>query len=270
MAMRMQAFDNAIRLPLTHFNEQGISDTMSRLVQDTNRISQGLTTVMGKLLREPFTIITLLIGALVINSKMTLIAMAGAPVAAFAIGQLGKKMKKATKRTLESWSKMLGRLQETMLGMRVIKGYHREDFEHHEFTRINDKLLKQQFRMAKIDAASGPVLEVLGISAACAGMIAAAYWLTSGEMETSDFMVLVMLLGSIAEAGRKLGDVMPRLQTANAAAERILELTDTPAEADPPQAVTLSPLAKTLEFREVNFSYPNAPAPYASGHQPHY
>jgi len=261
MTMRMNAFGNAIRLPLTHFNEQGISDTMSRLIQDTNRISIGLTTAMGKLTREPFIIIALLITALILNAKMTLIAMTGAPIAAIMIGQLGKKMKKATKKTLQNWSKMLGRLQESMLGMRVIKGYHREVYEQEQFTNVNERLLKQQFRMAKIDAASGPVLEILGISAACGGMIAATYWITSGNMETTDFMVLVLMLASIAESGRKLGNVMPRLQTANTAAERVFELTDTPAEADSPNAIDLPPLANSIQFNDITFTYPESPIP---------
>jgi ABC-type multidrug transport system fused ATPase/permease subunit len=50
----------------------------------------------------------------------------------------------------------------------------------------------------------------------------------------------------------------PRISTANAAAERVFELIDTPAESDPPQAVELGRLSRNLEFRNLTFSYPNA------------
>jgi len=261
MSLRRDAYAKAVRIPLSYFSQEGVSDTMSRFVQDSNRIHRGITILFGKMIREPFTIIGLTAGAFWINSDMTLIVLMGAPVAALVISKLGKKIKRATKKTLESWSRMLGHLQGTLLGIRVVKGYHQETSEETRFTEINQKLLKQQFRVAKIEASSGPIIESLGITAACAGMICAAYYLfgkPDGDMKTSDFFTLVMLLASMAESGRKLGDVYPDLQVANASAERVYRLIDTPIETDPPQAVKLERLSRSIEFRNINFRYPDS------------
>ncbi len=175
-------------------------------------------------------------------------------------------MKRATRRTLENWSRLLAILRESLQGIRVVKGYHRERYEQDGFERIHQRLLKQQFRMGKIEAASGPLLEALAMIAACAAMIMAAYWLTdpAHKMPVSEFTTLVLLLGAMAESGRKMGNIYPRLQNANAAAERIYHLIDTPAEKDPPGARTLKPLSKSLEMHEVNFTYPNSMQPALS------
>ncbi|MBN2377285.1 MAG: ATP-binding cassette domain-containing protein [Sedimentisphaerales bacterium] len=258
MQLRQEAYSKAVRLPLTFFSNEGVSDTISRFVQDSNRINQGISTVFGKAILEPMKVIALAGAAFTINSKMTAIVIMGAPVAGIIINKLGSKMKKATRRTLESWSKLLSHLQGTLLGIRIVKGYHQENYEQNRFTIINQKLLKQQFRVGKIDAASGPILESLGITAACIGMIFASYWLTSGQMRMSDFSTLVMLLGAMAESGRKLGNVYPRLQTANASAQRIYQIIDAPIETDPAGAFHLSRLNKLLEFKEVTFTYPNS------------
>lgn len=261
MALREDTYRRTLRLPLTYFSQEGISDTMSRFVQDSNRIQQGVTTLFGRMIREPFKIIALLVWAFKINTQMTLIAVLGAPVAAIIIGKLGRKMKRATKRTLQSWSQMLGRLQGTLLGIRVVKGYHQEEYEQEGFGIINRRLLKQQFRVAKIDAASGPMLESLGIMAACAGMIFAVKLLTqTGGMLTTEFFILVGLLATMAESGRKLGKVIPRLQTANASAQRVYQLYDMPIETDVPNAKHLGRMKKSLEIRNLSFTYPNSPA----------
>ncbi len=256
MMLRKEAYSRALRLPLIYFKQEGITDTMSRFVQDSNRVQRGITTVFGKVIREPFKVIAMAIWAFEINGGMTLIVIMGAPVAALILGKLGRKMKRATKRTLENWSRMLGHLQETLSGIQVVKAYHNEKYEEEKFFNINKKLLKQQARVAKINAASGPMLESLGITAACAGMIFAAYWMSEGHMKTSDFFTLVLLLGTMTESGRKLGNVIPRLQVANASAQRVYKLIDAPIEKEVPEAAAIEPLQKTIEMRNVGFTYP--------------
>ena len=268
LSLRLDAYRVAIRLPLGYFSEKGISDAISRFVQDSSQVHVGISTLLGKLLREPFTVICMAVFAFSINAEMTAVALLIAPVAALVIAKLGRKMKRATCRTLESWSRLLGRLQETLLGIRVVKGYHRESYEEDFLRQVNENLLKQQNRMAKIDAASGPILESLGMAAASVGMVFAAYWLTSENvherMATSEFIVLVSLLAAMADSGRKLGNVWPRLQTANAAAQRVYELVDTPPETDAPSATDIEPLSRSLEMQHVSFTYPESPVPTLS------
>ena len=209
--------------------------------------------------------ISLAVLAFAINAKITLFVMMGAPIAGFVISQLGRKMKKASKKTLENWSRMLGRLQESLQGIHIVKGYHQESQEEHIFEKINKRLIKQQIRMAKINAASGPLLEALGMIAACSAMIAASYYLAGDKMETSDFFTLVLLLGAMAESGRKLGNVFPRLQAANAAAERLCYLLDVPAEEEMKGAKELGRLREGLAMRGVSFTYPEQLEPALSG-----
>jgi len=266
MHLRIHTFKHVVRLPLSHFSTEGVSDTLSRFVKDSNNILAGINALLGKAIREPMTMLTLATLAFLINPKMTLVVVTGAPVAGLMLGRLGKKMKKATKRTLESWSRLLSVIRESLQGIRVVKGYHREKYEEENFRRTHQRLLKQQFRMGKIEAASGPLLEALAMLAASTAMILAAYWLTDpqNKMPVSEFTTLVLLLGAMAESGRKLGNIYPRFQNANAAAERIYKLIDTPGEVDPPHAIHLNPLAKSLEFKNVSFAYPNTTQPALS------
>lgn len=263
MHIRLDTFQTVVRLPLSFYNEQGISDTLSRFVQDSNRIHRGITLVLGKAIREPLKIIMLLVLSFMIDPTMTIIVLIAAPFGAWVIGLIGKKMKKATHRTLENWAKVLGRLKDSLMGIRVIKAYHREEFEEHSFQEISLRLLKQQFRMAKVEAASGPILESLGMIAACIGMAFAVQWITGSQttMSVSEFSAIVLLLGAMATIGRNMGNIVTNYNVAVAAAERIFGLVDNIYETDPDNAITLEPLSQSLEFRDVSFTYPNSPQP---------
>ncbi len=260
MMLRNDTYKHAIRMPLNFFSQEGVSDSMSRILQDSNQIQVGISTLFGKAVREPFKIIGFATGAFLIDAQMTTIVLLGAPIAGFLINKLGKKMKKATRRALESRSEVLGQLQGSFLGIRIVKGYHQEEQELGKFKRFNHRLYSQQLKIAKINAASGPLLESLGIAAACIGMMFAVHWMSNTEnrMATSDFFTLVFLLGTMAESGRKLGNVYPRLQMANASAERVYRLYDGAIEHDPPNGKVLGRANKSVVFQNVSFTYPNS------------
>ena len=53
MQLRIDTYKKTMHLPLSFFSQEGISDTMSRFIQDSNRVQQGITTLFGKTVREP-------------------------------------------------------------------------------------------------------------------------------------------------------------------------------------------------------------------------
>ncbi len=256
--LRNDTYSRALRLPLNYFGQEGISDTISRFVQDTNRVKAGLEILLGKTILEPIKIIMLGIMAYKVSPKMTIFIITIGPVAAMTLNRLGKKMKKATKRTLEEWSNLLGHLQGTFLGIRVVKGYHQETSEEKRFLAINQKLLKRQFKMGRIDAAGSPLMEGLSIVGACAGMFFATNWIMEGMISVSNFFALIVILGTMAESGRKLGDVWTKVQTANASAERVYQLYDREIEQDAPDAIALPRLTETIEFCNLGYTYPRS------------
>jgi subfamily B ATP-binding cassette protein MsbA len=81
------------------------------------------------------------------------------------------------------------------------------------------------------------------------------------QLEPSKFMVLVVLLGTAAEAVRKTSDIWNKIQEANAAAERVFAVMDVPVELEKLGAVELLPLKNRIEFKDVVFSYPGSDRP---------
>lgn len=259
--LREDAFRHSLTIPVGFFAGEGPSNTVSRLLRDTGLVGNGIKVLLGKTLREPLKVLGLIAIAMWIDRNLTLVFLCGAPLAMYAISKLGRKIKRATKKSLISWAKMLGRLREAIGAVRVIKVYNRQDYEETNFIGLNRRLLKQQFRIAKVDSLTGPLMETLGMIAGSVGLMFGAHWVYRGTMQASDFFTLLILLGATAESVRKTSDVWNKIQQARAGAERVFHILDEPVESEKPGAIELPPLQEKIEFRDVVFSYPGTDRP---------
>jgi len=259
--LRREVFSHIMNMPISFFENESPSDAVSRLIRDTGELSSGLKILFGKAIREPMIVVGLLVGAMIIDLKLTLIFMCSVPFVTFAIAQLGRKIKRATRKSLMSWSLMLAKLKETFGGIKVVKVYNRQDYENDQFEGINTKLLKQLFRIAKVDAATSPIMEVLGMVAGGIALLFGAHWVATQGIHPSSFLTLIALLGTAAESVRKSSDVWNRVQQANAAAERVYAMIDRGLEAENPNAYELGVLKNRIEFRDVVFTYPGSETP---------
>jgi len=256
--LRKDTFAHSLSIPIAFFASEGPSDTVSRLVRDTSSIGNGIKVLLGKALREPLKAIGLITAAMLVDRNLTLIFLCGAPISLVVLGNLGKKMKRATRRSLQSWATMLGKLEEAIGAIKVVKVYNQQNYESDIFEDINRKLLKQQFRMAKIDAAAGPIMEVLGMMAGSIGLIFGAVWVFGGTMIPADFFMLLFFLGGSAESVRRTSGIWNKVQQANAAAQRVHSIINQPLEIEKHDAFELEPLKDKIEFRNIAFTYPDA------------
>jgi len=263
--LRRDAFRHSLEIPVGFFADEGPSDTVSRLLGDISVIGTGVKILFGKTLREPLKAIGLIACAMWIDHKLTLVFLCGAPLSLYVISKLGRKIKRATKKSLVIWAEMLGKLKEALGAIKVIKVYNQQEYEGASFTVINRRLLKRQFRIAKVDSSTGPLMETLGMIAGSVGLVFGAHWVYKGTMQSSDFFALLVLLGATADSIRKMSDVWNKIQQANAAAERVYAVIDQKPEVESPDAFELEPLKNKIEFRDIVFTYPSSETPVLKG-----
>jgi ABC-type multidrug transport system fused ATPase/permease subunit len=263
--VREDAFRHAMDIPVGFFDREGASDTVSRLMGDMTTIGSSVKILLGKTLREPMKAIAALAVAFFIDRNLTLIFLCGAPISMFVITKLGRKIKRVTKKSLVSAGQILGKLKEALSAVRVIKVYNRQEYEDAKFSVINRQYLKQHLRIAKIDATTGPILEMLGMMAGSVGLIFGAYWVYRGQMQASNFFALLVLLGAAAESARKTSDIWNNIQQANAAAERVFGIVDRQPELERADAFELPALREKIEFRDIVFTYPGSNRPVLKG-----
>jgi subfamily B ATP-binding cassette protein MsbA len=263
--LREDVFSHSMEMPVGFFSSRGTSDTVSRIVNDINATGRGLKILLGKALREPLKAFFCLVGAMLISFKLTLIFLACAPFVLGLAVLLGKKIKKYTRRSLRSSARMLGRLDGAVSALHVVKVYSQQEHESSAYRAINRVYLKQSLGISKVDSATGPTMEVLGMIAGSAALLVGVYWVTNANMQPSSFFGLLVALGISAESIRKSSDIWNKAQSANAAAERVFAVLDEPAEFEKSGAIELPAFTNRIEFKDVVFTYPGSDTPILKG-----
>ena len=229
MDLRRQMYRKALHVPLAALAGD-VSGRVSQFVSDVREIFLGIGTLFGKFAREPFKAVCVLAVALWLDARLTLVVLAIAPVAVGTFWYFGRKVRKATVRLLEGYGLMLGGLEEALQGVEVVKSYTREGHERRRMWQLERRMMKQQLRLAWIEALVSPLLEVVGVLVASAAIVWLAWQTFRGRMDPAHFMTMVILLAALLDPVRKIANVYNMVQRSGAAALRVFEFLDQPEE----------------------------------------
>ena len=168
-------FRRTMKLDLASFSDQGSAELMARFTNDMDSFGQGLNTLLSKLIREPLRVVICLGGAFWFNWRLTCLTLIVVPISATATYRVGKIMKRAVRRSLESMSKIYKILQESFQGIKVVKAFTMERHERRRFFLETKSLYRKSVRVAMIDAMSDPVLEMLALITVAIALLAGSY-----------------------------------------------------------------------------------------------
>jgi ATP-binding cassette, subfamily B, bacterial MsbA len=265
-------FRRTINLDLASFSDQGSSELMARFTNDMDSFGQGLNTLMSKVIREPMRFIFCLGGALLINWRLTCLTLVLVPISGATTYRVGKIMKRAVRRSLESMSTIYKILQESFQGIKIVKAFATERVERRRFFDETKNLYRKSVRVAMIDAMSDPVLEMLTLTTVAIALLAGSYLvlkqtiylnlrlfriqLAAQEMSIQDLLTLYTMLAAASDPIRKMANVHSKIQRASAAADRICALMDrSPKVSENKRATPLPRHRQAIEFDQVTFGY---------------
>jgi ABC-type multidrug transport system fused ATPase/permease subunit len=266
-------FRRTINLDLGSFSDQGSAELMARFTNDMDSFGQGLVTLLSKLIREPMRVGMCLSGALYLNWRLTCLTLVVVPISALTTVRVGKVMKRAMRRSLESMSSIYKILQESFQGIKVVKAFAMERVERRRFFIETKNFYRKAIRVAMIDAMSDPVLEMLTLVTVAIALLAGSYLvlyktiflrlgpfqiqLGSQVMAIEELLTLYAVLAGASDPIRKLSNVHSKIQRAAAAADRICGMMDRePKVIEHAAAIDLPRQPKFIEFRDVHFRYP--------------
>lgn len=264
--VRRHLYDHVLRVPMSHFGQEGASDVTSRLVQDSLLLQTGFMQILGPAIQEPIKVVAAMVLALSVSWQLTLGIVLFAPVLGVVVRKFGKKMYRASRKQLQKSSSMLGQLEATLQGIRVVKTAGAERFERRRYRIIMDGLVNELLRMSRIDAFNTPTLEMLLLAATGGVVLFGGYLvLRVHHLGPDQFIVVMVTLASIGESLRRISKLSTTIQQSNAAAARIFEAMDMPVELDKNNRTTrftrLPVLKNEIRFENITFSYPHANHP---------
>jgi len=261
LTIQERAFDKVIRLPMGFFHRGGGTEATSRLLNDAFAVREGVQTLLGKVVMQPMMAVGALsvavLCAIAIDWRILILAVVLGPVSVWIIRTFARRMRRMTRKGLETAAGILSMLGESLGGLTVVKAYGMEGRERRRFFTVAKQWLKCAVKVFKIQAASGPMLEFVGTLGIAAAIVVASYVLS--EDVSSEQNLLLAFFGALLAAMdplRKLADVNNRLQAAANGAERLFELIDAePESRRGARNIELPRMSRELAFEHVSFRY---------------
>lgn len=266
--LRNRFFRKALRLDVINFSQNGTHDLMSRFTNDVELLGNGIKTLLGKVIAEPLRAGACVVLACLISWQLTVMFLVLVPFALYILTRVGRTMKRATRRLLERMSTIYKILQETFVGVRIVKAFTNEAGERRRFRTATKEYCNKAILVVKLDALTGPIIDILGVAAVVGALLVGAYLVierkthlgpirfTETPLDAESLLQLYALLAAIADPVRRLSNVFTRIQSGFAAADRIFQFLDREPKVQPNSAgPTLARHHKSIEFHNVCFSY---------------
>jgi len=266
--MRNRFYRKAIHLDVKHFNEQGTHELMARFTNDMQLLGTGQGMLFGKMVAEPLRALGCIILACWISWQLTVMFLVLVPVSLVILTKVGRLMKRATRRLLERMSDIYKILQETFIGIRIVKAFTREPGERRRFRAATKDFYHKSMRVVILDALAGPIIELLGIAAVATALLAGAYLVLNRKdhlfsirmsdypLDAESLLQLYAFLAAISDPVRKLSSFLTKVQSGAAAADRIFSIMDREPQVQANNSGPRLPRhSGAIEFNNVCFSY---------------
>tara|TARA_R110001583_G_scaffold412_2_gene3838 strand:+ start:81054 stop:82880 length:1827 start_codon:yes stop_codon:yes gene_type:complete len=256
--VRDSLYHKIIELPLAYFSEKKKGDIIARMTSDVQEVEVSFLTSLETIVREPLTIILTLISMFAISAKLTLFVFILLPVSGFIISAIGKKLKANSLLAQQETGNFLSFIEETLTGLRVIKGFNAEEKIEKKFTNSTTKFRNLMTSVLHRKTLASPMSEFLG-----SATIIAILWfggrLVLGEnsdMSPQEFFGYIGLFYLVLNPAKAISTAFYNIQKGNASAERILNILETESDiVDKPNATIKTSFNSEISFENISFKY---------------
>lgn len=232
------------------------SEVQAKFINEASTALSRAAGVMTTMIRDSIQIVCL-IGVLIYhNWKLTLVTFVVAPLLAAVLRWVSKRMKKLTSQTQQTFGQLLGTIQESYQGERVVKIYDGYDYERDRFRAVNEKLKDLTLRTQRVEAAGTPLTQLIAMSGVSVVVVYALAQAQSGALTIGEFTTFLSAMLLLMPPIRHLSSLNGTTAAMTAAAESLFAMIDEEPEKDPGEK-TLEDYRGAVRFENVSFAYPN-------------
>ncbi|MDQ6844670.1 MAG: ABC transporter ATP-binding protein/permease [Bacteroidota bacterium] len=255
--MRTNMFKKILALPVGYFNDQKKGDIMSRLTNDLQDVESSIVNLLETIFREPVTIFLFFVYMIILSPQLTLFLLLFLPFSGLIIGRIGRSLKKQSTRVQEKLGVILSTIDETLGGIRIIKGFNAEKKQFKKFTDQNDQLFVIKNSANRRRDLASPVSETLGIAA-----VVAVLWyggrlvLQNTFLDPGDFLAYIVIFSQVIQPLKSLSTASYNIRKGSASVERIEALLHEEVSiTEVPHPKKLTAFTDCIEFKNVGFFY---------------
>jgi len=250
--MQIRVLEKLHTLSLDYFNRATLGDMTTRIGVDTRRIYDAMNNGLTDLIKEPFTLLSLLGGMLIIDSQLTLAAVLILPVVAVPIVLVGKRLRQIARRFLAVGITQGSGLIEALSGIRLIKAYGLEAQQLKRYEGESTEIAQLEVKKAQIGKLVNPFIEVL--STLGLGILIIVVFAT--RQPVADFVGFLTGLVMLPAPIKRLAQMHVDLVSAAVSCQRLEEFfSQRPSVREPEHPAALPPLSRGIHLDKVFLDY---------------
>lgn len=232
------------------------SDLVMRLTTNAQAARSVVDLIVTSFVRDLFSLLGLIVVMVVQQPILSLVSAILGPAAIYGVRLLTRRVRRIMEQELASLGKIIENVQETATGIRVIKAFGLEDYMSGRMYRYVRDVENRANSMAKIEAASSPIMETLS-GLAIAGVIALnGFWVVEGGQSPGALMSFIAALLLAYEPAKRLARMRVSLESGMIGVRMMYELLDAPVGLkEKPDALPLPAGRGEVRFNKVEFSY---------------
>ncbi len=257
--IRNSLYDKVVSLPIGFFTNERKGDVMARMSGDVQEVESSIMASLDMLFKNPVMIIVCLGMMLAISWQLTVFVLILLPIAGFAMGKIGKSLKRKSLQLQNQWGGILSNIEETIGGLRIVKAFNSEKKVRARFRTGTQRFYLLSNTVARRQSLAHPMSEFLGTATIAIVLWFGGTLILSGNagIDAPMFIYYLVIFYSIINPAKELSKAAYSIQKGMASMERvdkILKAENPIADPADPERLTV-PTEGRVRYDHVTFGY---------------
>ena len=256
--LRGDIYNKILILPLSFYSSQKKGDIMARITTDVQEVEVSILNWLEMLIKDPLTIIFYFAFMVSLSPKLTLFVLVVLPIAGFLIGKVGKALKKQSKESQNRLAGMISTIEESISGLRIIKGFNAINYSKEKFAEQNEQYSKTLLGVHRKREMSSPMSEFLSAIVVIIVLWFGGKLILSGNSSigAADFITYIVVFSQIISPAKSFSQGYYNIQKGVASADRIFEILDAEEViTDKESPLRINTFKDSIQYQYVTFRY---------------
>ena len=252
--IRLQAMEHIQKLPLSYIDKHSTGDIVSRIIADTDILSDGLLLGFSQLFSGIVTIIATLFFMFSKNVVISIMVICLTPLSFFVAKFIASRSYTMFKKQSESRGKQTALIDEMIGNQKVVHAFGYEEKASKQFAEINKEFQKYSQQAVFYSSITNPSTRFVNNTIYACVAIVGAYMILANSLTVGGLSVLLSYANQYMKPFNDISSVVTEMQNALACASRIFELLEEPIETNSGN-IELNTEPETVDIKNVHFSY---------------
>lgn len=254
--MRRDLFEHLQKLPFSYYDHTKIGQLMARITSDLFDVTEFAHHCPEEYFIAALKIVVSFVILANTNLLLTLIIFSLLPVMLLCTMYFNTRMRRAFKKSRNQIGELNAQVEDSLLGVRVVKSFANESIEEEKFSQGNGRFLdikkEQYFYMAGFNSMTRIFDGLMYVAV----LVAGALFMIAGRITAGDLMAYLLYVTALLTSIRRIVEFTEQFQRGMTGIERFIEVIDAPVDIkNAPTALPLGDVHGDIAFEHVSFHY---------------